>query len=803
MLKSLFPVRRSPPAEGGGNPPAPIEGDGSWTGQPPASEDELVGKSLNGTYVVEKVLGVGGMGRVYEARHTRIEQKRFAIKVLRPEFTSNTEVLARFRREAQAAACISHPNVVGVYDVDTTREGFAYLVCEFLDGVDLAGLLQRSKRIDVPTAVHIAIQICSALEAAHARGVVHRDLKPHNVFVLAESSGAISPRPSIKVLDFGLSRFMDSDDTQLTRAGVIMGTPAYMSPEQASAKVADHRSDVYGVGAILYAALTGKPPFEAEHLQGVVMAVLTEEPVPARQKNPSIPENLELVIQRAMAKDPDDRYQNMSELRQALEPFADADEFFQKPGTERRPAASRGSRTMLEAEALAVSTARPRLVLFALLGLLLFVAGLASSVTSVELVTGKFELTNTELALVVLCAVGTLLTPGLLLVRRLKKTVWPNHARVLELLESVRAALLLALVSYGAAALLVRVLDDVLARFALSPLYGRAPGSEWQGWNAIFFLVALSSALLAGLRQRLSRNREALFVAKVLSPLVALAVPLLALLAVHLGLVWRVASTPEPVLAAAQVSVPKPGPSAAAAVEPRPAPQPLAPAVPEKAEREPVLRAPHDELARAIASGVDGLLPLAERYPRDAAVLKPLVLAFASRATGLADAMTIAGRLFDAAPEEARDPDLRFLIKRGAGAPGEASKLAFALLTERMGSTGPDVLYELSLSGSKGQKRAEELLQQPEIRKRSTPALLIARELRAAGSCAARLPLLERAAALGDERSVAILSPLSTGTKRGCGKWKRNPCQPACAAEAGRYNQALAQIQTRLNATRP
>ena len=622
------------------------------------------------------------------------------------------------------------------------------------------------------------------------------------MFLLAESSGAISPRPTIKVLDFGLSRFMDSQDTQLTRAGVIMGTPAYMSPEQASAKVADHRSDVYGVGAILYAALSGKPPFEAEHIQGVVLAVLTEEPAPLRQKNTAVPENLELVIQRAMAKNPDERYQDMSELRQALEPFAEADTFFDAPGTERRPNPTRASRAMLEAEALLVSTARPRLLLYSLLGVCLLVAGLSSSVASLELFTGKFRFTNTELVLIMLGIVGTLLTPGLLFIRRLRKSVWGNHARVMELLETVKSALLLAVVSYGAAAFTVRVLDDVVARFDVSPLFGRSQGAAWPGWNALFFGIGLTFALLGSLRRRFAREKEGRVFSRVFSPVLGVLAPLVALVLLHLGFTWRASTVPLAEPQRPTKSAPaKPAPAVAADVAPRP---PVPAPLPEpKNAAQPVLKAPHDELAKAIAAGVDGLLPLAERYPRDPEVLKPLVLAFASRATGLADAMTVSGRLFQTAPEEARDPDLRFLVKRAASAPGEASKLAFDLLTQHMGSTGPDVLYELALSGSKAQKRAEELLQTPEVQKLSSPALLIARELRAQNTCAARLPLLERAASLGDERSVAVLAPLSVGSKKGCGKRKRSPCPAACAAEATRYSQAIARIQSRLNASRP
>src|SRR5690606_26070464 len=250
----------------------------------------------------------GGMGRIYRARHTRIPQKLFAIKVLRPELARNPSVQARFQREAETAACISHPNVVGVYDVGRTADGWSYLVCEFLEGVDLAAHLEQRKQLDTALAVHVALQVCDALLAAHERNVVHRDLKPHNVFLLADKSGAIPALPTVKVLDFGLSRFLDTSDAQLTRTGVIMGTPAYMAPEQARAERGDHRVDIYGVGTVLYTALTGRAPFKEDTLHATVLAVMTSEPERPRSVNPDIPEALELVIQKAMAKDPKDRF---------------------------------------------------------------------------------------------------------------------------------------------------------------------------------------------------------------------------------------------------------------------------------------------------------------------------------------------------------------------------------------------------------------------------------------------------------------------------------------------------------------
>ena len=174
---------------------------------PAGESDELVGQTLNNTYVVEGIIGEGGMGRVYRARHTRISQKQFALKVVRPEYTRNSEVIMRFRREAEAAACVSNPNVVGVYDVGRTSQGWEYMVCEYLDGVDLAAHIEKVKKVSLETTVHIVLRVCEGLEAAHEAGVIHRDLKPHNIFLLRDKSGFIGARPDIKVLDFASHAF--------------------------------------------------------------------------------------------------------------------------------------------------------------------------------------------------------------------------------------------------------------------------------------------------------------------------------------------------------------------------------------------------------------------------------------------------------------------------------------------------------------------------------------------------------------------------------------------------------------------
>jgi serine/threonine-protein kinase len=772
-------------------------------------EDDLVGKNLNGTYVIEAVLGEGGMGRVYRARHTRIASKQFAIKVLRPEFTRNPEVVARFRREAEAAACISHPNVVGVYDVDATPDGHSYLVCEYLIGHDVADEIATHGPLSIPAAVHIAVQVCKALEAAHARGVVHRDLKPHNVFLLADEHGQMPPRPAVRVLDFGLSRFVDAPGTQLTQTGVIMGTPAYMAPEQADGTGVDTRTDIYGLGAVLFAELCGRPPFEAETLQAVVLAVLSQEAPRVRTLNSAIPENLELVIQRAMMRRREERYQTMGELRRALEPFLAADELeiVELDGPTR--AMQQSSRSLLEADQRAVSTARPRLLFYGLLALALLVAGVSSTLPALELVTGKLTFTHSEVALFLVAVVGTLITPTLLLFARLRRTVWGNHARVLGLLQTVRGAVMAAVLSYGLAAITVRFLDDVVGRMFTLPGLAHGAGQAWPGWNLLFLIIALVTSGVTGARIGIERTSSGML--RRVTPILSLAGAFVCLFILYAGFVWR-SHAPEPKVSthaparAEQVpdSPPPRAETPAAAAPANSASDPVAPSAtpPAASSVADAAHAPTDELARAVALGADGLLPLAEKYPKDPAVLKPLVIAYASRSTGLADAMAVATKLFDVAPEYTTDSDLRFLVKKAAGVPGQTSKLAWDAMTQHMGSAGPDLLYELMLNDPKTTRQAQALLATQAVRQRATPALSVAYDLRQANTCSAKVPLLTRVAELGDDRSIALLAPLATGSKKGCGKKKKEPCPAPCADEAKKFNEAISRIVARGGATR-
>jgi serine/threonine protein kinase len=478
--------------------------DPSWDdgNRPTAASDELVGTTLNGTYVVERILGEGGMGRVYLAHHTRITQKRVAIKVLREEYTANREVLTRFQREAEAGASVSHPNVITVFDVDRTAAGAPYLVCEFLQGRDLSDHLKRVGKLDVATVLTLSRQLCQGLAAAHASGLIHRDLKPQNIFLLGDFTKPLVTTPDLKILDFGLSRFLDTVGAEsLTKTGYIMGTPAYMAPEQARGARVDQRVDVYGVGAILYTALTGRPPFEGDTPQATVLAVLNSEAPRPRSVEPSIPPEIELVLERAMSREPEDRYPNVLALEEALQTFAQPGPIVAQPHQPRLPSAPSSLEALGVTDAADVHNARPRLVWYLSAAVLLSICVLVSAVTGVELAIG-YAFNRVELRLLLLAILGISLTPAVLWLGRIRQRVWDNSSRVLSLLKSVRTAVVAGTVSYGLAALGLRFFDDFLVRMLADPRL--APiGVDWPGWNLVLAVLALIGVLGMLLRRRL------------------------------------------------------------------------------------------------------------------------------------------------------------------------------------------------------------------------------------------------------------------------------------------------------------
>ena len=285
-----------------------------------AQSTAVLGTVVGGRYYIRRLCGEGGMGRVYEAEHIDIG-RRVALKILHPAYSQTPDLVERLRREARAASKISHPNVVDVTDSGTTPDGAFFFVMEYLEGLELGELIYREKRFDIRRTLIIGTQICRALQAAHEVNVIHRDLKPENVLILKRDG-----QPNfVKVLDFGIAKNGTEDlaesqggQRRLTHPGMTMGTPEYMAPEQASGKPADPRSDVYAVGGLLYEMLTGNPPYEGSNFMEILHKKANSMPAPLSSVRNDVPAQLEMLIMRAMAKDPEQRPQSMEALEREL-----------------------------------------------------------------------------------------------------------------------------------------------------------------------------------------------------------------------------------------------------------------------------------------------------------------------------------------------------------------------------------------------------------------------------------------------------------------------------------------------------
>ena len=270
-----------------------------------------------GRYIIVRKIGMGGMGAVYEAQHTDLN-KRVALKTLHREVARNAEARTRFLREGQVASRIRHPHVVDVTDVGV-QDGVPYMVMEFFEGHDLATKLEREGPLPVEVVVDTMLPVIAAIGAAHDERVVHRDLKPENIFLAHTKQGAVIP----KVLDFGISKLSDGNNTALTGTGSLLGTPSYMAPEQARGrKDLDARCDQYSLGVIVYECLTGHLPFEEDSLYPLLIAIGAGAFRAPRELRPDIPAGLEAIVQRAMALEPDARFESVYALGRALLPFA-------------------------------------------------------------------------------------------------------------------------------------------------------------------------------------------------------------------------------------------------------------------------------------------------------------------------------------------------------------------------------------------------------------------------------------------------------------------------------------------------
>lgn len=271
--------------------------------------DKNIGRKLDGRYEITELIGIGGMADVYKATDI-LEDRVVAVKILKNEFADNEDFVRRFRNESKAIAVLSHPNIVKIFDVGFTDK-IQFIVMEYIDGITLKEFMEQQGMLKWKDSIHFIIQILRALQHAHDRGIVHRDIKPQNIMLF--------PDGTIKVMDFGIARFAREEGKTISDKAI--GSVHYISPEQASGDITDEKSDIYSVGVMMYEMLTGVKPFDGDNPVSVALMHMQNEAKPLREVNDSVPEGLEEIVMRAMQKEPSKRYQSASEMIKDIEEF--------------------------------------------------------------------------------------------------------------------------------------------------------------------------------------------------------------------------------------------------------------------------------------------------------------------------------------------------------------------------------------------------------------------------------------------------------------------------------------------------
>jgi eukaryotic-like serine/threonine-protein kinase len=302
-----------------GEEPTAVDMSGGTTPPVPARQDPYLGRTIDGRYLVESLIGEGGMGYVYRARHKVID-KRVAIKILKTDAKREKELTDRFLQEAKSASSIGNPHIVDISDFGQLPDGATYFVMEYLDGASLGQRMEQHKGTPwaVPRIMHIGKQIALGLAAAHEAGIVHRDLKPDNVMIVPRGAD----KDFVKILDFGIAKVVGDESHKITRAGSVFGTPHYMSPEQAAGTPVDQRTDIYALGVILYELASGRVPFDADNFMGILTQHMYKAPVSILALVPppgEVPPGLDAIVLKCLSKKPEGRYATMADLAADIE----------------------------------------------------------------------------------------------------------------------------------------------------------------------------------------------------------------------------------------------------------------------------------------------------------------------------------------------------------------------------------------------------------------------------------------------------------------------------------------------------
>jgi hypothetical protein len=592
---------------------------------------------------------------------------------------------------------------------------------------------------------------------------------------------------------------------------MVMGTPAFMSPEQAKGERADHRVDIYGVGAVLYSTLTGKPPFDEETPHQTVLAVMSSEPTRPRALVPTIPPELELIVQKAMARKPRRAYASMSELDSALARFEEG--FVKRVGvrTLSEPPPSipprPGSAVDIASELDEARGIRRRAIAWMGLGAALLVVGGLSAAFGVlaELAPNR-ALLPSELLLATLAVLGSVFTPSLLFLGWLRRSYWNNSARMVGFVTAVRAPVLAGVAVYGIAALLGRGVDALWPHLDASAATPNMSG--WVGWAPFLFGAALVAAGGAALRLRLTAHSASLLKRFAGGPVLVAAVSTACAAILISGYEARdptaatTTASGAPITAEAPAALPLATATPGAAAPPTPVtadptPSQAASAVSPPPEKD---AAPQTDLDVAIAGGVEGLMELRGRYPKDPKVLKPLALELAKSPEQTSELLRVLDVLFAEAPKEVEDRELGRMLYRAALSP-TTSQRALELMRTRLGPTGADMLFDIVLNNQELRGRARSALETADVQRNLSPPLKIAYDLYFASTCSARVDLLPQAIKDGDERAIFVLTLFSVKPKSACPKKK--PCYAPCGKEAPAMEDAIKQIRARLLASVP